>query len=233
MMRKMSAFALGLTIFCFSLLNFDYTFAAEKTLAVLDFENNSLFNVQENQPLSKGLAEMMITELSKIKAVRVVERQKLRSLLDEIKMSQAGMVSETSSVQAGRMLGAQHLVFGGYMVTMDKKIRIDVRIVQVETGLTIKASEVTGKTRQVLSLIQKLSKKILDDLDVKLTGQEKRSLDKSDKIDMQAVVQFSQGLEFEDLGKMEEAKQCYLKALKIEPDFLQAKMRLQRLMKKE
>ena len=81
-MRKMSAFALGLTIFCISLLNFDYTFATEKTLAVLDFENNSLFNVQENQPLSKGLAEMMITELNKIQAVRVVERQKLRSLLD-------------------------------------------------------------------------------------------------------------------------------------------------------
>ncbi|MCJ7812186.1 CsgG/HfaB family protein, partial [bacterium] len=124
-------------------------FAADNTLAILDFENNSFFNPEEYQPLAKGLSEMMITELNQVEALQVVERQKLRSLIDELKLSQSGILSEESSVEVGKMLGAQHLVFGSYMVTPDKKIRIDVRIVKVETGLTIKASQVTGKEKEL------------------------------------------------------------------------------------
>ena len=227
----LAAFLLSL-LYCL-FIHIGPVFSNENTLAVLDFENNSLVNPEENQPLSKGLAEMIITELNQIQALRVVERQKLRSLLDEIKLSQSGAISEATTVRAGKMLGAQHLVFGGYMVTFGDKIRIDVRIVEVETGLTLKASEVTGKTRQVLSLIKKLSKKILKDLDVRLTKNEERSLDKSDKMDMKAVVYFSKGLDFEDLQEWEKAKACYQQALKMEPKFHQAKMRIQRLTMKE
>ncbi len=208
-------------------------FSSETTLAVLDFENNSFFNPEEYHPLSKGLAEMMITEMNQVQAIRVVERRKLRSLLDELKLTQSGVLLEESSVRVGQLLGAQHLVFGGYMVTMNEKIRIDVRIVEVETGLTVKAGEVTGKTKQVLSLIKKLSKKILKDLNVRMTKNEKRSFEKSQKLNMKAVILFSKGLEFEDRGQWVEAKQCYQKSLDIEPQFQQARVRIQELADRE
>ena len=50
-------------------------FAAEYTIAVLDFENNSFLNSEEYQPLAKGLSEIMITELNQVQAIQVVERQ--------------------------------------------------------------------------------------------------------------------------------------------------------------
>ena len=201
--------------------------AQMSTLAVLDFENNSLFQSEQYQPLAKGLAEMVITELSRVQTIRVVERRELRSLLEEMKLSQTGSVSGETSVQVGRLLGAHHLVFGGYMVAMDEKIRIDVRIVEVETGLTVKAEEVTGKTSKVLSLLTKLSKKILDDLDIKLTKAEKKALDRSDNFDIKAVMYFSKGLEFEDLGQWDKAEINYQKALEIEPKMQRAEERLQ------
>jgi TolB-like protein len=222
-----------LVFICILLLNTTRAYPSETTLAVLDFENNSFLNPEEYSPLSKGLAEIMITELNQLQAIHVVERQKLRSLLDELKLSQSGIVSATSSVQIGKMLGAQHLVFGGYMVTLDEKIRIDVRIIEVETGLTIKAGEVTGKTKQVLSLVKKLSKKILKDLNVRMTKREEKSFNKSQKLDMKAVVLFSKGLEFEDREEWEKAKEYYRKTLQIEPQFQQAKVRLQGLDGKE
>lgn len=201
----------------------------DTTLAVLDFENNSIFNSEEVQPLSKGLAEIMITELNGIQAIRVVERQRFRSMLDELKLSQSGLVSEKKSVEVGKLIGAQHLVFGGYIVAPNEKIRIDVRIVEVETGLTIKAGEVTGKIKDVLSLIKKLSIKILKDLDVRMTDSEKKTLGDSKKLDMKAIVLFSKGLEYEDLGQNQEAIACYQKALEIESNFKQAKDRIERL----
>ena len=208
-------------------------FSGETTLAVLDFENNSFFNPEVYHPLSKGLAEMMITEMNQVQSIRVVERRKLRSLFDELKLSQSGVITEESSVQVGKMLGVQHLVFGGYMVTLGEKIRIDVRVVEVETGLTIKAGEVTGKTKQVLSLLKRLSKKILKDLHIRMTKKEARSFEKSQKLDMKAVVLFSEGLEFEDRDQWAKAKECYQRALQMEPQFQQARMRIQKLVERE
>ncbi|HEX9933554.1 MAG TPA: CsgG/HfaB family protein [bacterium] len=198
------------------------------TIAVLDFENNSLFNRDEYQSLSKGLAEMMITGLNQYGALRVVERQKLRSIIEEIQLSQTGMVSETSSLRAGKLLGAQNLVFGGFMVATGNKIRIDVRIVEVETGLTVKANEVTGKTNDILSLIAKLNAKILRDLNVRISETGKK-FEETKPVDVKALMFFSQGVGFEDAGEGDQAAACYQKALDIEPNFQQAKARLERL----
>ena len=196
-----------------------FAYEPAPTLAVLDFENNSFYKPDEVQALSKGLAQIMITELNRSGAIQVVERQKLRSLMDELKLAQSGVISEEGSLQVGKMIGARHLVFGGYMVMMDDKIRIDVRIVEVETGLTLKAGEVTGKTKDVLSLVQKLSVKILKDLDIRLT----QNAETPGKIDMEALKLFSKGVEFEDRGDRAKALGCYRKALDIEPEFQQAK----------
>ena len=201
--------------------------SSNNTLAVLDFENNTFINAETYGPLSKGLAEMMITELNQLESIRVVERQKLRTVMDELKLSQTGLISEEGSLQVGEMVGAHHLVFGSFMVMMDEKIRIDMRIVQVETGLTMQAGEVTGKTKQVLDLIHRLSKKMLKDLDIRLTRQEEKILDASQKLDMRALVHFSMGIELEDQGKPEEARVSYRKALEIEPMFQQASDRLE------
>ncbi len=204
-------------------------YGTDITLAVLNFENNSLFSAQDYNALSKGLAEIMITELSQIQSIHIVERRKLQSLLDELKLSQAGLIETESSIQAGKMLGAQHLVFGGFIVTLDDKIRIDVRIVNVESGVTVKADQITGNTKQILSLIEKLSKKIVKDLDVHITNQENKLLSKNQKIDLEAMLHFSQALEYEDSGNLKMAYENYQKAIQIEPDFLQAKKNLDRL----
>ncbi len=213
--------------FLFLLIFTASAFALEPkpTLAVLDFENNSFFKPEDVQSLSKGLAQILITELNRSGAIQVVERQKLRSLVDELKLAQSGVISEEGSLQVGKMVGAKHLVFGGYMVMMDDKIRIDVRIVDVETGLTLKAGEATGKTKDVLSLIQKLGVKILKDLDVQLA----QNAENPGKISIGALKLFSRGIEFEDRGDKARALECYRQALDQEPDFQQAEDRAARL----
>lgn len=224
---------LTVSIFICILTSITFGFAEERTVAILDFENNSLLQAEQYQPLSKGLAEIMITEMSQVQALRVVERRQLHSLLDELKLSQTGSVSGESSVQVGKMLGAQHLVFGGYIVDMNSKMRIDVRIIEVETGLTLKAEQVTGKADKVLDLVKKLSKKVLEDLDVRITKDEEKSLNQSEKVDIQAVMYFSKGLDFEDLEQWGKAVEYYRKALDFEPEFRQAKKRIQYLAEKE
>jgi TolB-like protein len=200
-----------------------------RTLAVLDFENNTFFNSEEVQSLSKGLGQIMATELGRCPSVRIVERQKLQRLVDEMKLAQAGVTDEENSVQVGKLAGAQILVFGGYMVMPDGKMRMDMRVVEVETGLTLQAGEATGKTRDVLSLVRKLSRKLLKDLELRLTAAEDQQ---PGNVSLEALTRFSKGVEFEDRGDSDRAAECYRKALAMEPDFGPAKDRLSRLSKK-
>ena len=202
-----------------------------KTIAILDFSNNSIFDKEKYESLSPGLAEIMITELSAIKSLKFVERQKINALIQEMQMAQSGLVSEESGVQVGKLVGAKYLIFGSYMV-FDKKVRVDARIIEVETGLTIKAEQVTKKVSKMFDIIRELNNKILKDLDVKLTRDEKKSL-KTNDASTEVVELFSKGLDCEEAGELKKAKKLYVKAFKMDNNFKPVRKRLKALLIQE
>lgn len=215
-----------------AILNSNYAFSGETTLAVLDFDNNSIINVEAYASLSRGLSQMLITALDAVQSIQIVERQKLSALIDEIKMAQSGLGSDAAIRQIGQMSGAKHLVFGSYMVTYDDKIRIDVRLVEVETARTVRAEEVTGKTKKILDLIDQLSLKFIENLNIELSNSEKNQLKEASDIPMQAIVAYSQGLIHEDQNQEKEAYLSYQNALKIAPNFREAENRLKALIQR-
>ena len=85
------------------------------TLAVLYFENNSVVDKDKMEPLSKGIADMLITELTNIKAFKVVERERLNDVIDELKLQQTGVFDQSTAQKIGKLLGAQTLLLGSFM----------------------------------------------------------------------------------------------------------------------
>lgn len=227
-MRKKS-FVLT-TILFIVLLNSANAFVQNdaKTLAILDFSNNSLLEKEKYSSLSPGIAEIMMTELSNIESIKLVERQKINSLINEMQLSQSGLISEDSGIQVGKLLGAQYLVMGSYMVSFGEKMRVDMRIVEVETGLTIKAEQVTDKVKNLFKIIKILNEKITGDLNIKLSKQEQQAIKNSD-VSQDVIEYFSKGLELEKKGAIEEAKKMYIKTLKKDANFEPAKKRLREL----
>ncbi len=218
-------------VFIFILIFTIQIFAQNETIAVLDFSNNCLMEKEKYQALSGGLAEIMITELSKVKSLQLVERQKINELINEMQLAQSGLISEDTGVQVGKLLGAKYLVFGSYMI-FDKKIRVDVRIVEVETGLTIKAEEVTDKVKNMFKVMKKLSEKILKNLNVKLSKEDKKNLFASET-STEVIELFSKGLEAEEKGDLENAKIYYVKAFKMDNHFSPVRKKLKNLLMKE
>jgi hypothetical protein len=66
--------------------------------------------------LAKGIAAMVITDLSKIPGLKVLERQKVQKLMDEISLSESGLVSQDNLVKAGRLMRAEKVVVGSFGV---------------------------------------------------------------------------------------------------------------------
>ncbi len=83
------------------------------TIAVQPFTNRSdpAYGV-----LAKGIAAMVITDLSKVPGLKVLERQMVQRLLDEIRLSESGVVDQDSLVRAGRLMRAEKVIVGGFGV---------------------------------------------------------------------------------------------------------------------
>lgn len=190
--------------------------SSAKTIAVLYFENNSVVDKDKLDPLKKGLADMMITELSKIKSLRVVERRHIQSIIDELNLNETDMVDKSTTQKMGKLLGAEVMLFGGFSNLFKDQLRIDVRIVRTETGETLKADEETGELDEFLPMLQSLVKKIAKDLDVKLSSSEEDQLEAKNEGKFSGYVKYAQALNYEDQGrtlekngKNSEAKTAY------------------------
>ncbi len=204
------------------------SFANEKTIAILDFSNNSLEEKEKYASLSSGLAEILITELSQISSLQVVERKKINEIIKEMQLVQSGLVSEETGVQVGRLVGAKYLVFGSFMV-IKKKVRVDTRIVEVETGLTVKATQVTKDVSKMFEIIQALTENILTDLNIALSAQEENLL-ASGETSNEVIELFSEGLAFEEANDLLKAKEHYVKAFKLDEKFVPVRKRLKALL---
>ena len=199
------------------------------TVAVLYLENNSLMDKASLDPLQKGLTDMLITELSKIEGLKVVERAKLQALVDEQQLGLSGLVDPATAQRVGELLGAQTLVMGGFIKGFDGKIRMDVRLVEVETGRTLATDEETGEPKHLFRMIEQMSEAIAKDLEVKLTKGDQKRLKEKDNTSFEASVWYAKGLDLEDQGKLEEAARAYEQALKENRAYARAKARLEAL----
>ena len=69
------------------------------------------------QVLSKGITAMIITDLASIPGLKVLERSRIQKLIDEIKLSQSGLVDEEGiAVRAGKIMKAEKMVMGNYAI---------------------------------------------------------------------------------------------------------------------
>jgi hypothetical protein len=79
------------------------------SIAVQTFANRTS---PANASLAKGIAAMIISDLGKVPGLKVLERQKVQKINDEIRLSASGLVEGDSMVRAGRLMRAERVVVG-------------------------------------------------------------------------------------------------------------------------
>lgn len=195
----------------------------EATLAVSYFDNTS--QAPELEPLKKGLADMLITDLSNVSALRLVEREELGQLLKEITLGQSEFIDPNTAQRIGKGLGAQEILTGAYFLYGDT-LRIDVRLIKVETAEVLMAEEMTGTKASVFDMEKKLVRKILDKLAVNLSHREAQQVDLIHTESFEALTAYGTGLDQMDKGQLADARIAMDRALKIDPRFDLVKERL-------
>jgi len=83
----------------------------------------------------------------------VVERQRLLLILEELNLGTTELVSESTRLEVGRLIGARLMVFGSYII-INGTMRMDLRKVEVETGLVLKAISKTATGSDIVEWLK-------------------------------------------------------------------------------
>lgn len=69
------------------------------------------------RPMAKGIAAMVIADLSKVPGLAVLEREKVQLLVNEMKLGDAGLADPAGAVRSGRLMRAEKVIVGNFEVT--------------------------------------------------------------------------------------------------------------------
>jgi hypothetical protein len=202
------------------------------TVAVLYFNNGAIGKQHDElEPLSKGTADLLIGELAANANIRVVERDQIQKIMEEQKLSMTDMQNKETAVRVGKLLGAHHMVTGGFITDPRGNITFTSRVFSTETSEIEfpnpkdKDSKVMGKVDNFMELINQLAGKLnvgmkLPELPARV-GEAKKEAAK--KVPYEAIALYSKGLAAKDAGNKQEAVTLFNKALEKFPDFEKAK----------
>jgi TolB-like protein len=103
----------------------------------------------------QGIGEVLalrIVEAARARGVSVVERQKLLLAVEELRLGSSALADESTRLRLGRITGARQMVFGGY-IAVGNRVRMDLRLVDVETGKVLRTASRTGPAGGIGALL--------------------------------------------------------------------------------
>ena len=218
-------------------------------VAVLYFDNNSFGKDRADYDgLGKGIADLLITDMAGNPAMRVVERDRLQSILQEQDLVKSKSIDPQTAVKVGKLLGAAYLVTGGFMSDGKGTLLVTSRVISVETGAITNPLKLQSKGDDVLGLIGQLSTKLNTELKLpslpRQTGdagttrkpatptssaaakQAGGEAGRSQKLDVKTALLYSKALDEQDSGHPKQAAELYRAVLQKFPDFGPAQQNL-------
>lgn len=204
------------------------------TVAVLEFDNGAMIKRDEYAGLSLGVQIMLTNALATNQSIELVERQRINQVLAEQNMTTAGRVDASTAAQVGKIIGARHILVGGFVVQPDNEMRLTVRSVNTETSAIEYTDEVTGKGDKIFKLIDQLAAKVNSGL--KLPGIRNEKAVKDGGGDgpnqLEAMKALSAARRLEEQGDLKGAISMYQKTLQLNNSLGEPRVRLALLEKK-
>lgn len=171
-------------------------------------------------PLSRALAEMLVTDLSQTNRLTVLERLRVQLLLDEIALAEEGVVDAATAARAGRMLGAGQIV-QGRLDAFDEALQVEALVVPVGTERAAVGASLSDEDalQRLFDLQLRLALDLYAALGIELTPAERERVTRRPTENLQALLAFGEGLEAGDGGRFGVAAEHFARALELDPDF--------------
>jgi adenylate cyclase len=183
-----------------------------KSVAVLYFEN--LSGDCEDEYFRDGMTEDVITELEKIRELRLVPRTSMLAFRDK----------PVPITQVGDQLCADFVMEGSIRRAGDR-LRITARLAETSSGHSVWAERYDRRMEDVFAIQDEIAQSIALALRVVLTDKEKHEIEKVPTSNIQAYDYYLRGRKFlYQLRRpsLEFARQMFARAIVIDPNYARA-----------
>jgi serine/threonine protein kinase/Flp pilus assembly protein TadD len=155
----------------------------EKSVAVLYFEN--LNGSKDEEYFRDGMTEDIITELSKIKELKVFPRAAVLAYRDK----------PVTGPQVGRELDAA-CVLSGSLRRAGNRLRITAQLIQAQTGHSMWAERYDRELKDVFEVQDEIARSISQALRIQLSPQEEKAIARKPTDNPQAYDYYLRGRQF-------------------------------------
>ena len=199
-------------------------------IAVLPFTNGGSYGLakEDLDALQVGVQELLLTELDLNSNLRIVERSRIRAILEEQGLVEAGRVDAASAARVGKIVGARYVVTGVF-IDLNGDFRLDGRIIDVETSEIVKTERVRDRRDNLYDMLIDLATRITQGVDLPALPSEMREERMQMEIPPEAITLFSRAEVFRDGGHTDRAIELYERITQRFPDMVQAKQALVKL----
>ena len=184
----------------------------EKSVAVLYFEN--LSGAKEDEYFRDGMTEDVITELSKVKELRVFPRAAVLSYRDQ----------PVTGPQVGQELNAAY-VLAGSLRRAGNRLRVTIQLVETRTGHSAWAERYDRDLKDVFEVQDEIARSITQALRITLSPQEEKAIASKPTESPQAYDYYLRGRQFFHQVRrkgFEFARRMFARAIEIDPGYARA-----------
>ena len=151
----------------------------EKSIAVLPFEN--LSDDQDNAFFTDGVQDEILTDLAKIADLKVISRT-------SVMQYKSGVARNLRKI--GEELGVAHVVEGSVQRAANK-IRVNAQLIDARTDAHLWAQTYDRDLADVFAIQSEIAKAIADQLQAKLSPNEKKAIEQPPTTDLAAFDLYS------------------------------------------
>ena len=201
---------------------------AQTSFAVVPFESQQSFGLDQESlgALGGGIAQILASDLARSPGGSAAPRSSTADAISSQDLGKTARIDAATAANIGKMVGARYVIMGNF-VDYYGKFRLNVRVVDAQTGAIIKGiSNEDPKMQdrdQIYLITQTIAQRILEELKLPPATAHQAAVPGA------AVIAFSLGLQAEDAGNKAKAASLYERALQSAPDFVEAKDALQRV----
>jgi tetratricopeptide (TPR) repeat protein/DNA-binding winged helix-turn-helix (wHTH) protein len=196
----------------------------KKPVAVMYFDNQS--GSRDLDWLREGLADMIITDLSRSEKLSLLSRQQLHLLLERIGHNENEKIRLDEALDVARRSQAKIVVLGSF-ARLGEQIRIDVQLHDARDGQLLTAERlVVEYPAQLLTQVDLLSFKIASYLGAPAEQEESAGLTSVMTDNLAAYRYYTLGVEKANALLYVEAVSLLEKAVSLDPEFAMAHARI-------
>lgn len=120
--------------------------AQPMTIAVIPYENRT----QASPDPGRSIAEFAVAHLQQNKSFILVDRMQFNKTMEELALSQTGVIDEKNALSVGKALAASWLLTGSVTNALGK-VMINSRIVETETGRIVASASLSVDPKSVMA----------------------------------------------------------------------------------